>query len=78
VAVDCYDNRDDLWKFQEAANTHLTTGQFVGGAPELIYDLQSGLYFATAMTNEGKANDFSVVYDDQYFSAQALKRRTSR
>ncbi|MAA73346.1 MAG: outer membrane lipoprotein-sorting protein [Salinisphaeraceae bacterium] len=78
VAVDCYDNRDDLWKFQEAANTHLTTGQFVGGAPELIYDLQSGLYFATAMINEGKPNDFSVAYDDQYFSAQALKRRTSR
>ena len=78
VAIDCYDNRDELWKFQEAANAHLTTGQFVGGAPELIYDLQSGLYFVTAMANEGQPNDFSVTYDDRYFSPQSLKRRTSR
>jgi len=78
VAVDAYDNRDALWKFQEAATLYLTTGQFVGGAPETIYDLQSGLYFATAMTNEGEPNDFSVTYDDGYFSPQSLKRRTSR
>ena len=78
VAVDAYDNRDALWKFQEAATLYLTTGQFVGGAPETIYDLQSGLYFATAMTNEGEPNDFSVTYDDVYFSPQSLKRRTSR
>lgn len=78
VAVDAYDNRDDLWKFQEAANLYLTTGGFVGGAPEVIYDLQSGLYFATAMINEGKPNDFSVTFDDRYFSPQSLKRRTSR
>ena len=78
VAVDAYDNRDELWKFQEAANVHLPTGQFVGGAPELIYDLQSGLYFSTAMTNEGQPNDFSVTYEDRHFSPQTLKRRTTR
>lgn len=78
LAIDAYDNRDELWKFQEAANVHLTTGQFVGGAPEVIYDLQSGLYFATAMTNEGGPNDFSVSFEDRYFSPQSLKRRTSR
>lgn len=78
VAVDAYDNRDDLWKYQEAANVYLFTGQFVGGAPEMIYDLQTGTYFTTAMINEGSPNDFSVTYNDQYFSPQSLKRRTSR
>jgi hypothetical protein len=78
VAVDAYDTRDDLWKYQEAANVHLTTGQFTGGAPEIIYDLQSALYFTTAMINEGVPNDFRKDYDDQFFSPQSLKRRTSR
>ncbi|MES1943363.1 hypothetical protein PC39_04567 [Salinisphaera sp. PC39] len=78
VAVDCYDNRDKLWKFQEAAAISFPPLQIAGGVPELIYDLQSGLYFATAMINEGKPNDFSITLEDRYFSPQSLKRRTSR
>lgn len=78
VAVDAYDNRDQLWKFHEAANVMLPTMLVTGGAPETIYDLQSGLYFTTAMANEGTPNDFSVHYQDRYFSPQTLKRRTSR
>jgi hypothetical protein len=78
VAVDAYDNRDQLWKFQEAANVLSPVLLVAGGVPEMIYDLQSGLYFATAMINEGQPNDFSQAYDDQYFSPQSLKRRTSR
>jgi len=78
VAVDAYDNRDQLWKFQEAANVLSPVLLVAGGVPEMIYDLQSGLYFATAMINEGQPNDFSQAYDDEYFSPQSLKRRTSR
>lgn len=78
VAVDAYDNRDQLWKFQEAANIMFPPLKTTGGSPELIYDLQSGVYFVTAMANEGTPNDFSVTYDDRYFSPQSLKRRTTR
>jgi hypothetical protein len=78
VAVDCYDNRDQLWKFQEAAVVQYPPLRVTGGAPELIYDLQSGAYFATAMSNEGEPNDYSVTYEDRYFSPQSLRRRATR
>ncbi len=78
VAIDCYDNRDQLWKFQEAAAILFQPLLISGGVPDMIYDLQSGLYFVTAMSNEGQPNDFSVELKDRYFSPQSLKRRTSR
>ena len=78
LAVDAYDNRDELWKFQEAESVTAPPQQVTGGVPEVIYDLQSGLYFVTALINEDKPNDFSVTYEDRYFSPQSLKRRTSR
>lgn len=78
VAVDCYDNRDELWKFQEGHAAYTTNVQAVGGVPELIYDFQTTGYFATAMINEDKPNDFSVEYDDKFFTTQSVKKKTSR
>ena len=78
AVVDCYDNRDQLWKLQEA---HLTTFPFVpttSGSPELIYDLQTGRYFATAMTNEDQISDFDVSYEDRMFLPQGLARVAGR
>lgn len=75
AAVDGYDNRGQLWKVQEA---HLITAPFVPtvtGVPELIYDLQSGRYFVTALVNEDKITDFKVDYDDRDFSPSRLQRR---
>lgn len=73
--VDCYDTRGELWRFQEG---HLLTAPFVPtttSIPEVIYDLKSGRYFVTAMTNEGKIPDFDITYDEGYFGPNALKRR---
>ncbi|MDN5939567.1 MAG: DUF1329 domain-containing protein [Salinisphaera sp.] len=78
IAVDCYDNRKELWKFQEAANIMDPAAHVTAGTPEVIYDLQSGVFFVTAMFTQGKQNDFSVGYKDQYFSPRALRRRTVR
>lgn len=75
VAVDNYDARGDLWRFQEG---HVLTAPFVPTtttAPEVIYDLKSGRYFVTAMSNEGKVTDWKIEYRDGYFSPSALKRR---
>ncbi|TXH06049.1 MAG: DUF1329 domain-containing protein [Nevskiaceae bacterium] len=75
AVVDCYDNRGELWKVQEA---HLLTVPFiptVTGIPETIYDLQSKRYFVTAMTNEDAISDFEINYTDDYFSPDALKRK---
>ncbi len=75
AVVDCYDNRDQLWKVQEA---QLLTVPFIPtttGIPELIYDLQSGRYFATTLVNEDPVSDFNVVYKDDYFSPSNLQRK---
>lgn len=75
AAVDCYDARGQLWKVQEA---HLITAPFVPtvtGVPELIYDLQSKRYFATALANEDSITDFKASYEDSFFDPSNLKRK---
>jgi hypothetical protein len=76
--VDGYDNRDQLWKVQEA---HLLTIPFiptVSGIPEVIYDLQTKRYFLTTMTNEDPVSNFEIKYDAKTFSPAALQRRAAR
>lgn len=74
AAVANYDNRDQIWKVQEA---HLITAPFVPtvtGVPEVIYDLQSQRYFVTAMVNEGEIPDWEADYEDKFFTPGHLKR----
>ncbi|WP_039748726.1 DUF1329 domain-containing protein [Solimonas variicoloris] len=71
--VDCYDNRDKLWKLQEG---HVITLPFLPGSttvPEVIYDLQSGRYFVTAMVNEDSVNNFELSFDREYFLPKNLR-----
>ncbi|TAJ55153.1 MAG: DUF1329 domain-containing protein [Nevskiaceae bacterium] len=78
AAVDCYDDRDQLWRFQEA---HLTTFPFVPattGSPEVHYDLQSGRYFVTASYAGDDYPDFGASFDDAYFRPQTLAGRKLR
>lgn len=78
AAVDGYDNRDQLWKVQEA---HLLTIPFiptVSGIPEVIYDLQTKRYFLTTMTNEDPISNFEIHYDANQFQPAALQRRASK
>ena len=74
-AVDGYDGRGELWKFQEG---HMIAVPWVGTAsavPEIIYDLQSGRYFATAMTNEAKMSDTDARFDVKYFKPANVAKR---
>lgn len=76
--VDNYDDRDELWRFQEA---HLTTFPFVPattGSPEVHYDLRSGRYFVTASFAGDSYPDFNQSFEDSYFRSQALGSRTLR
>ena len=38
----------------------------------------SGRYFITAAQNEGKPNDFTVNFDDSYFEAANVQKRTTK
>ena len=77
-AVDDYDNKDQLYKFQEG---HLVTAANIQAAstvPEVIYDFFSGRYFITAAFNEDKPVDLTMKWPDDYFSAAAVQKMTTR
>jgi len=76
--LDNYDHRDQYYKFQEGHLVCLETMLTCSTVPEIIYDLQTGIYFATAMINEDKPNDFTVSYDEKHFQASQVKKRTTR
>lgn len=76
AVVDCYDNRDQLWKVQEAHLSSLPFVPLVTGVPEAIYDLQSGRYFLTTLVNEDKYQNFKISYKDDEFSPSAMSQRS--
>ncbi|GAC1626050.1 MAG: hypothetical protein NVS9B10_13630 [Nevskia sp.] len=76
AAVDCYDNRDQLWKVQEAQLISVPFVPTVTGIPEVINDLQSGRYFVTALQNEDKISDFKIDFKDDYFSPGNLNHKS--
>ena len=78
AAVDAYDNRDQLWKVQEAQLISVPFVPTVTGIPEIIYDLQSGRYFVTALSNEDKISDFNISFKDDYFSPGSLNRKSQK
>ena len=78
VLVDGYDNRDQLYQFQEG---HLVFFQNILGTvtvPEVIYHLDSGRYFVTALANEDKPNDYSKRFDENHFEASTVQKRSTR
>lgn len=78
VMVDAYDARDGLFRFQEGHLTPQHNVQTVFTVPEVIYHFDSGRYFLTALTAEGKPNDYSVNYSDDYFNANSVQKRASK
>jgi hypothetical protein len=76
LAVDCYDNKDQLYKFQEGHMIYAANIQTATAIPELIYDFFSGRYFITALANEDQANDLTVKYPGDYFTADAVQKKT--
>lgn len=76
--IDNYDQRDQYYKFQEGHLVMVREIQASTTVPEIIYDLQKGGYFATALVNEGKPNDLTVTYTKDHFSPDSIKKRTTR
>ncbi len=74
AAVDCYDNQDKLWKYQEGYLITLPMLQTVSGVPEAYYDLQSGRYFVSNLTTEEGVGDWEIEYRKKHFSARTLKK----
>ena len=78
VAIDNYDQQGKLMQFQEG---HLVTYYNILShttQPEVIYHLNSGRYFITAMTNEDQPYDTTVSYPGTFFDANNVQSRASK
>ncbi|WP_420426462.1 DUF1329 domain-containing protein [Algiphilus sp.] len=78
VMIDNYDHRGEMMQFQEGH--YFISRNILAGAtsPEVIYHLNTGRYFLTALAQEDQPIDSTVTYDDGYFTAAAVQRKTSR
>jgi hypothetical protein len=75
AAVDCYDSRDTLWRFQEGFVSPLVVDKAVVGAPQLFYDLFSGRYVINNLPNEqGYIAKFGVTFPAGFFTPQNLQK----
>ena len=78
LAVDCYDNRDQLWKLQEAAVVNYYDLPTIMPTCELAYDFQSGRYNAMVLHNEEKEYIFNEPMSPKLFTPAALRRKGIR
>jgi hypothetical protein len=75
MVVDCYDNRDQIWRVQEAHSINYYDVPTFWTTLELTMDLQSGRYLGIALNNEERSTyDFSPTYTPADFSPASLRR----
>jgi len=73
VMVDIYDERDTLWRFQEAHTAIAYDKPYQLPVAETIYDLQNNRYLVQALNNEDPET-VSETYDDTYFAPANVKK----
>jgi len=79
VVVDCYDNRDQLWRVQEAHPINYYDVPTLWTTLELTMDLQSGRYLALGLDNEEpKTYDFDLKRTPADYAPAALRGRGTR
>jgi hypothetical protein len=75
AAVDCYDARDSLWRYQEGFVLPLVVDKSVVAAPSMYYDLFSGRYAINNLPNEqGYVAKFGVSFPAGFFTPQNLQK----
>ncbi len=75
AAVDCYDSRNTLWRYQEGFVIPLIVDKAVVSAPQVTYDLFAGRYAINNLPNEqGYIARFGMNFAPGYFTPQNLKK----
>ncbi len=73
--VDHYDGRGELWRVAEAHALQYYNVDVPWYTTEVLYDLQSGRYLTTGLTNEeDEPYDFDVSIKRSYFQPSSLRR----
>ena len=78
VAVENYDARGQIYQYQEGHLVFAASILSSTTVPEVIYHFTSGRYFVTAMANEDKAVDSTVVFADSDFDSASVQKRSTR
>ena len=77
--MDCYDDRDQLWRIQEGHSIEYYDVPTFWTTLELTYDLQAGRYLALGLDNEEPQTvDFNVKRTAADFTPAAIARRGTR
>lgn len=74
LAVDQYDNRDQLWRVSEGFAMNYYDVPNLWTSLETHIDLQAGRYLAVGLLNESVPYNFNVKYSDTDFTPAALRR----
>ena len=77
-ATDKYDNRDQLWRYDEEHSYQYYDVPFLAGGLEVKHDLQSGRYIALSLRNEEKTVYQPIVRTAADFTPDALRSKGLR
>jgi hypothetical protein len=77
AAVDVYDNRDQLWRVQEAHTVMAYDKPYQMSIGETVYDLQSNRYLVMALNNED-TETVSKQFDDNYFDPANVSKLATK
>jgi len=78
LAVDQYDNRDQLWRVSEGFAINHYNVPNLWTTLEVHTDLQAGRYIAIGLTNESKPYNFNATFTTSEFTPAALRRSGRR
>jgi hypothetical protein len=78
IGIDEYDNRDQLWRVSESHNINYYEVPTFMPTSEVHYDLQSGRYISSYLTNESDPFEFNVEFKKDTFTPSALRRSGRR
>ena len=78
VAIDSYDNRDQLWRVSESHNINYYEVPTFMPTAEVHHDLQSGRYIASYLSNEAEPFKFNVKFNKKNFTPSSLRRSGRR
>jgi hypothetical protein len=74
LAVDCYDNRDQLWRVSEAHAMNYYNVPAIWTALEVHTDLQAGRYLAIGLNSEYDPYQFNIKRTLEDYTPSALRR----
>jgi hypothetical protein len=78
LAVDQYDNRDQLWRVSEGHPINFYNVPTTWTTGEVHIDLQAGRYLVMGLSNENPIHDFSIQRTEADFTPDALRREGVR